>query len=178
MKLCVKPVISAPFGWCRAWLWISIFFCIHCPSLPPTPHLTQKRISFLFVSAIIGKWCTAPSPSLSSLKGIHKLFMLGGGYMCRSCPKAENDGGIFIFFPVAAVADITATVNMRLNKETWQKLDESICMSPESRYGPESRNLSYRLAAIVTFFFFFKPSEWSRALCCISLIRGHYWLNE
>lgn len=52
-----------------------------------------------------------------SLKGIHTLCVLRAGYMCRSCQKKKMIV-VFSFFSAAAVA---ATVNMRLNKEAWQK---------------------------------------------------------
>lgn len=68
MKLCVNTVISAPL-WLEQSLAMNINFAFiaSCPPSPPfpsTPHLTQRRISFRFVSAFIKKCCTSPSPSL------------------------------------------------------------------------------------------------------------------
>lgn len=98
------------------------------------------------MSAIIEKWRTAPSPSLPSLKGIHKLSVLGGGGVDTCAEAVQKQKGFF--FSVAAVAGI----NMRLNKELWQKLGESICMSPEADRDWRGTDRGYWLAAIVTFF--------------------------
>lgn len=142
------------------------FFCIHRPSLPVTPHLTQRRISFLFVSAFIRSAARPLRPASPPSRAFTDSACGGGGG--GTCAEAVQTQKMMFF--VAVVAGITAQPEQRdLTKASWEHLYE-----PRSEHEAERHRSELLIRCHLPFFsfFFFKPNEWSRALCSIGLIAG------
>lgn len=176
MKLCVKPVINVPFGWCQAWLWIYFFFFAFIARRSPWHPTWHKRESaFCLCQRLSRNGARLLHPASPPSRALTHSASWGGWTCVQKMSKNRKwEGGYFFpFFPVAAVTGIAATVNMRLNKETWQKLGESICMS---RYGPERHRSEISISCHCHFFF---PTKWMITSTLLHQPhQGGYWLNE